>query len=105
MRILASFETKTAIPGIPDATSTRNQPELDRITVERPVAGPPGLPAELQNILSDRARPALQDPKVVAWAKEIQDIIMQSKTPAEAAALVERQRAFLDRWKKLLVTG
>ena len=33
------------------------------------------------------------DPKVVAWAKE-NDIVMRSKTPAEAAALVARQRDF-----------
>ena len=103
LRILASFEAHSSLPGIPDATSL-GKPELDQITVERPVAAPPGTPADIQNILSGALAKALADPKVVAWAKE-NDIVMRSKTPQEAAALVERQRAFFERWKKVLVAG
>jgi putative tricarboxylic transport membrane protein len=103
LRILASFETKTGIPGIPDATAL-GRPELDQITVERPVAGPPGLPSDLQNTLSVALAKALADPKVVAWAKE-GDIVMRSRTPAETVALIERQRAFFDKWKTYLVMG
>jgi tripartite-type tricarboxylate transporter receptor subunit TctC len=103
LRILASFEAHGSLPGIPDATSL-GKPELDQITVERPVGAPPGTPVDIQNLLSAALGKALADPKVVAWAKE-NDIIMRSKTPAEAAALVARQRAFFERWKKYLVTG
>ena len=103
LRILASFETKTGIPDIPDATAL-GVPELDQITVERPVAGPPGLAPELQETLSVALAKALADPKVVAWAEE-NDIIMRSKTPAEAAALVERQRLFFEKWKRYLVNA
>jgi tripartite-type tricarboxylate transporter receptor subunit TctC len=103
LRILASFETKSSIAGIPDATSL-NLAELDQITVERPVGAPPGLPADVKKTLSEALAKALADPKVVAWAKE-NDIIMRSKTPEEAAALVERQRVFFDKWKPYLVTG
>jgi tripartite-type tricarboxylate transporter receptor subunit TctC len=103
LRILASFETHTSIPGLPDATSL-GRPELDQINVERPVAAPPGTPGEIRNILSTALAKALGDPKVVAWAKE-NDIVMRSKTPEEAAALVARQRAFFERWKRYLVTG
>ncbi|HEX3484017.1 MAG TPA: tripartite tricarboxylate transporter substrate binding protein [Micropepsaceae bacterium] len=103
LRILASFEAHGSLPGIPDATSL-GKPELDKITVERPVGAPPGTPADIQNLLSAALGKALAEPKVVAWAKE-NDIIMRSKTPAEAAALVARQRAFFERWKKYLVTG
>ncbi len=103
LRILASFEAHSSIPGIPDATSL-GQPELDQITVERPVGAPPGLPADLQNTLSVALAKALADPKVVAWAKE-NDVIVRSKTPAEAAALIERQRAFFDKWKRFLVNA
>ena len=74
------------------------------ITVERPVAAPPGTPAAIAGILSGALAKALNDPKVVAWAKE-NDIIMRSKTPLEAAALVARQRAFFEKWRKYLVTG
>lgn len=103
LRILASFEAHASLPGIPDATSL-GKPELDQITVERPVGAPPGTPVDIQTALSVALAKALADPKVVAWAKE-NDIIMRSKTPEEAAALVARQRAFFDRWKKVLVTG
>lgn len=101
LRILASFETKTSIPGIPDATAL-GKPELNDISVERPVAAPPGTPAQLQIILADALAKAENDPKVVAWAKE-NDIIMRSKTPAETAALIARQRAFFERWRKYLI--
>ena len=103
LRILASFETRATIPGIPDATSL-GKPELDQITVDRPVAAAPGTPPEIQNILSGALAKALADPKVIAWAKE-NDIVMKSKTPQEATALVARQHAFFDQWKKYLVSG
>jgi tripartite-type tricarboxylate transporter receptor subunit TctC len=103
LRILASFEAHSNLPGVPDATRL-GKPELDQITVERPVAASPGTPADIQNILSGALAKALADPKVVAWAKE-NEIVMRSKTPAEAAALVERQRLFFERWKKYLVAG
>jgi tripartite-type tricarboxylate transporter receptor subunit TctC len=103
LRILASFETHATIPGIPDATSL-GKPELDQITVDRPVASAPGTPPEIQNILSGALAKALADPKIIAWAKE-NDIVMKSKTPQEATALVARQHAFFDQWKKYLVSG
>jgi tripartite-type tricarboxylate transporter receptor subunit TctC len=103
IRILASFETRTSLPGVPDATAL-GQPDLDQITIERVVGGPPGLPADIQAILSAALNKALVDPKVVAWAKE-NDLVMSVRTSAEAAALVARQRVFFDKWKKYLVTG
>jgi tripartite-type tricarboxylate transporter receptor subunit TctC len=103
IRILASFETKSSIPGIPDATSL-GRPELDAINVERPIAGPPGLPVEIQNILSGALAKALAEPRVIAWAKD-NDITMLSKTPQQTVALVARQRAFFDKWRHLLVAA
>jgi len=103
LRILASFETRATIPGIPDATSL-GKPELDQITVDRPVAAAPGTPPEIQNILSRALAKALADPKVIAWEKE-NDIVMRWKTPQEATALVARQHTFFDQWKKYLVSG
>jgi len=103
LRILASFETHSRITGIPDATSL-GKPELDQITVERPVASPPGTPPAVQTILSAALAKALADRKVVSWAKQ-NDIVMKSKTPLETAALIARQRAFFEKWKKYFVTG
>jgi tripartite-type tricarboxylate transporter receptor subunit TctC len=101
IRILASFAAQGTNPRIPDATSL-GKPELDQLTVERPVAAPPGTPVEIRNILSAALASALKDRKVVTWATE-NDVIMNSRTPEETAALVARQRAFFEKWKQYLL--
>ena len=103
IRILASFETKSSIPGIPDATAL-GKPELDSINVERPMGAPPGVPMEIQTILSGALAKSLAEPKVVAWAKD-NDITMRSKTPRETVELVARQRAFFEKWRHLLLAA
>ena len=100
LRPLASFETKSSIPGIPDATSL-GKPELDLIRVERLVAAPPGTPAEAVNVLSAALAKALVDPAVVKWAAE-NDVVMKPKTPQEAVAILNEQRAFFEKWKPSL---
>jgi len=54
--------------------------ELDNISVERLIAAPPGMPADIQNTLSAALAKALADPIVVKWAKE-NDLIMKPRTP------------------------
>jgi tripartite-type tricarboxylate transporter receptor subunit TctC len=103
IRVLASFETHSSLPGVPDATAL-GQPELDNISVERLIAAPPGMPADIQNTLSTALAKALADPVVVKWAKE-NDLIMKARTPQETARLIADQRAFFDKWKKYLVAG
>jgi tripartite-type tricarboxylate transporter receptor subunit TctC len=103
VRALATFEKHSSIPGVPDAT-TLGIPELDNLTVERPVAAPPGVPPEIVNTLSATLAKALADPAVVAWAKQ-NDLAMSSHTPQETVAMVNQQRAFFDKWKRYLVTG
>src|SRR5215471_1692034 len=100
IRVLASFETRSTIPGIPDATQLM-QPDLDQITIERLVGAPPGTPPEIQAAISNALAKALQDPKVIAWGKE-NDVVMKVKTPAEASQLVTAQRVFFERWKSVL---
>ena len=103
IRVLASFETHTSVPGVPDATSL-GKPELDQISVERLIGAPPGLPAAQQNVLAGALAKALADPVVVKWAKE-NDLIMVPRAPDATAKLVAEQRAFFDKWRKYLVTG
>lgn len=103
VRVLASFETKSSFPGVPDATAL-GQPDLDNISVERVIAGPPGIPADIQNTLSTALAKALADPVVVKWAKE-NDLIMRSRTPQDTAKLVAEQRVFFDKWKKYLIAS
>jgi tripartite-type tricarboxylate transporter receptor subunit TctC len=103
LRPLASFETKSSIPGLPDATSL-GRPELDLIRVERLVAAPPGTPPELVNVLSSALAKALVDPVVVKWAAE-NDVVMKPKTPQEAIAILNEQRAFYQKWKPTLTAS
>jgi tripartite-type tricarboxylate transporter receptor subunit TctC len=100
LRPVMSFESRSSIPGLPDATSV-GQPELNKISVERLVAGPPGLPAELQNILSVALAKAVADPAVTKWGKE-NDVVMKPKTPQETAAILAEQKAFFEKWKTAL---
>jgi len=100
LRPLASFETTSSVPGIPDATSL-GKPELDLIRVERLVAAPPGTPAEAVSVLSAALAKALVDPVVVKWAAE-NDVVMKPKTPQEAIAILNEQRAFFEKWKSSL---
>ncbi len=103
IRVLASFRKEAMPPGTPDAT-TLGQPDLDQIRVERVVGAPPGMPLDIRVILSNALAKAVIDPKVVAWAKE-NDIVMLPKTAPQTAALVGQQRAFFDKWKSFLATG
>ncbi len=103
IRPLASFETKSSVPGIPDATSL-GQPDLDKIAVERLVAGPPGMPTDLRDILSGVLAKAVSDPAVTKWAAE-NDVVMKPKTPQETLAVLNTQRDFFERWKKYLVAA
>jgi tripartite-type tricarboxylate transporter receptor subunit TctC len=103
LRPLASFETRSSIPGLPDATSL-GKPELDLIRVERLVAAPPGTPPEAVNVLSTALAKALVDPVVVKWAAE-NDVVMKPKTPQEAIAILNEQRAFYQKWKPTLTAS
>jgi tripartite-type tricarboxylate transporter receptor subunit TctC len=100
LRPLASFEAKSSIPGLPDATSL-GKPELDLIRVERLVAAPPGTPPAAINIISAALAKALVDPVVVKWAAE-NDVVMKPKTPQDAIATLNEQRAFYEKWKPTL---
>src|SRR5258708_2791862 len=68
IRVLATFEAHSSFPGVPDATAL-GQPQLDNISVERVVAAPPGLPADIQSPLSAALTKALADPPACKWAQ------------------------------------
>ena len=79
----------------------RLQAELDLIRVERLVAGAAGHARRVhQHPLAALAK-ALVDPVVVQWAAE-NDVVMKPKTPQEAVAILNEQRAFFEKWKPSL---
>ncbi len=103
LRILASFEKHSSVPGADDAT-TLQQPELGLITLERLIGAPPGLAPEVKTALATALGQALADPQVVDWAKKA-DINLGSETPEQAAATLADQAKFFDKWKPYLVPG
>lgn len=100
LRILATFETKSSVPGAEDAT-TLNQPELSQIVLERLIGAPPGLPDEIKSALSEALAKAVADPETVAWAKR-SDSELGWETPDSAARILADQAAFFQKWKKFL---
>ncbi len=103
LRILATFEPHSNVPGAEDAT-TLQQPELGLITLERLIAAPPGLPPDIKAALAEALSKALGDSQLVDWAKQA-DINLARETPAQSAATLADQAKFFDKWKSVLVSG
>jgi tripartite-type tricarboxylate transporter receptor subunit TctC len=101
LRLLASFTTDGTRPDVPNAT-TLGLPQLADISVERMVAAPPNLPADIKKILVEALDKAVNDPAVVALSeKSGMGLALQS--PDEVAADVHAQANFFDKWRKYLV--
>ena len=64
----------------------------------------PDLPPEIQAILSNALAKAVIDPKVVAWAKE-NDVVMLPKTAPRPRRWSDSSALFFDKWKSFLATG
>jgi putative tricarboxylic transport membrane protein len=100
LRILATFEQKSSIAGAADA-STLGQPELAQITLQRLIAAPPALPAEIKQSLAAALSQALADADVQNWAQKA-DAGLAPETPDEATATLNAQIAFYNKWKPVL---
>ena len=103
IRIIATFERESTLPGVPDANDL-NQPELAQITIERMVAGPPGLPADIRETLTRALDEAVRDPEVVAWAESV-DLPWTPNPPGAADRIFREQAAFFDKWKSVLTNA
>jgi len=101
LRLLASFTKDNTRPDVPNAPAL-GFPQLADITVERMVAAPPNLPADLKKILVEAIDKAVNDPAVVALSEKAgMGLALQS--PDEVAADVHAQANFFDKWRKYLV--
>jgi len=103
LRIIATFEEHGSVPGATDATAL-GQPELASITLQRLVAGPPGLSADITATLADAMTKALAAPEVEAWAKKA-DAGLAPESPEQATATLKEQIAFYTKWKPYLKAG
>ncbi len=97
MRILATFEDKSSVPGAEDSTSL-GQPGLSEIILERVVAAPPKLPAPIQATLSRALGEAIADPAVKAWADKTGTLLV-ARSPDDTAKLIADQAKFYETWK------
>jgi tripartite-type tricarboxylate transporter receptor subunit TctC len=101
LHLLASFTTDGTRPDVPNATAL-GLPQLADISVERMVAAPPNLPADIKKILVEALDKAVNDPAVTALSeKSGMGLALQS--PDEVAADVHAQANFFDKWRKYLV--
>jgi tripartite-type tricarboxylate transporter receptor subunit TctC len=100
IRIIATFERESTLPGVPDAPAL-GQPELAQITIERMVGGPPGLPTDIRALLTNALDQAVRDPEVVAWAESV-GVPWAPNPPGQADRIFREQAAFFDKWKTVL---
>ena len=96
LRVLATFEEKSSLPGVPDATAL-GQPELAMITAERAIAAPPGLPAAERDILAGALAKAAVEPQLVSFAKRIRERL-NPQSPEQTSEIVRRKREFFERF-------
>ncbi len=100
LRILATFEQKGSVEGAADA-GTLGEPELAQISLQRLIAGPPALPADIKNDLASAIAKALADADVQNWAQKA-DAGLAPETPEQATATLNAQIAFYNKWKPVL---
>jgi tripartite-type tricarboxylate transporter receptor subunit TctC len=100
LRLIATFTTGGTRRDVPDA-AVLGEPQLADIMVERMVAAPPNLPAEVKKILVEAIDKAVNDPAVAALSeKSGMGLALQS--PDEVAADIRNQANFFTKWKKYL---
>ena len=100
IRIIATFERESTLPGVPDAIAL-GQPELAQTIIERMVAGPPGLPQDIRQTLTDALDDAVRDPEVAAWAESV-DVPWTPNPRGSADRTFAELAAFFEKWKGVL---
>lgn len=69
VRALVTFEEKSSFPGTPTAREA-GFPELEGMSLERLVGGPPGVPADRIKVLETAMLKAMADPELKAKTKK-----------------------------------
>jgi tripartite-type tricarboxylate transporter receptor subunit TctC len=68
MRMVMTFEEESSLEGVQSAVDA-GHPEVARLGLERMVGGPPGMPEDVVERLSQAIVNAAQSPEVQEWAK------------------------------------
>ena len=101
LRVIATFTKASVQPNVPDA-ATLGEPQLADIMVERMVAAPPNLPAEVKKTLVEAIGKAMNDETVLALSQKA-GLGLALQTPDDVAADLRSQAGFFAKWKKYLV--
>ena len=97
MRALFTTEDKSTLKGVPTIAEL-GHPDLTGLGVDRFVVGPPGLPAEITQALSQAMATAVQDPALQAIAEKSRQPF--SFLPADKAkASADRSLALYGKYK------
>ncbi len=100
VRIIFTFETKSSVPGVDDAT-TLGLPDLSEIYQWFPVVAPPGLPQPIASKLSNALVAAAKTPDAQAWAVTVKTSL-DPLGQKETLAMIEKQTALVKKWKDVL---
>jgi tripartite-type tricarboxylate transporter receptor subunit TctC len=100
IRLLAIFTDERTPPGVENALGL-GRPELSQVMAIRMLGGPPGMPRDRADVLGDLLGKALRTPAIAQWARNIGEVL-DPRGPVEATRVVSEQRAFFERWKRLL---
>jgi tripartite-type tricarboxylate transporter receptor subunit TctC len=101
LRVIATFTKATAQPNVPDAAAL-GEPQLADIMVERMVAAPPNLPAEVKKTLVDAIDKAMNDETVLSLSQKA-GLGLALQSPDAVAEDLRSQAGFFAKWKKYLV--
>ncbi len=99
IRIIFSFEEKSSIPGIEDAT-TVDKPDLANIYESRPIVAPPGLDPAIATILSANFVRAAHTPEVIAWASNIKTVLNPLDMKG-ARDMFKSEENLVDKWQHI----
>ena len=92
-RMLVTFESESSFPGVPTAREA-GFPELEGMSLERLVGGPPGVPADRIAILEAAILKAMADPELKEKTKK------RPYLPANAAETAKRAQGVLQFYLK-----
>ena len=100
LRVIASFHQTSPFPGA-QTVAALGQPDLNRLTLQRMLGGPPGLTAEARTILADALARALADPDLQAWSESTR-LPLAPLSAEDAAARVNDQQTLYEQYKNIL---
>ena len=99
LRLVATFTASEAYPGVPTAKDL-GVDGLENLGIARMVGGPPGIPNNVRNVLSEALYKALTDPELQAWSKKAKRAIVPLNA-ADAEQAVQAQMKFMGQYKHL----